>query len=286
MKSAGNNSGDQFAVLLTDFIPRIGTKCGFITRTPMSFLNWFSGKSSQAHKSAATEGQKRAGLTGRDKSASPASVPQRLSAEPSTPAEAGKIKRHARREQLYVAIREAMTRAGVLSASYKFKVLSLDQRGNEFIVMMDLAKAFNGQPEQLGEIETLIMQNARARFEITVPAVYWRMDEMAIVSKPAPLSANDAVQTAALHVNAAAAPAKPPAPRYEPIQADEVAAFKQALLAASAEGSVAAPEKGVKVKSGPRSPRSYTLLTGFEDTEMPESNSSPALSSTQYGDLM
>jgi hypothetical protein len=206
-----------------------------------------------------------------------------LSAEPATPAEAGKVKRHARREQLYVAIREAMTRAGVLSASYKFKVLSLDQRGNEFIVMMDLAKAFGGQPEQLGEIETLIVQNAKARFEITVPAVYWRMDEVAAVRKPA-LSTHDAVQTAALHVDAAAAaaPAKP-APRYEPIQADEVAAFKQALLAASAQGPAAAPEKGVKVKSGPRS---YTLLTGFEDTEMPpESISSPALSSTQYGDL-
>jgi len=155
--------------------------------------------------------------------------------------------------------------------------------------MMDLAKAFNGQPEQLGEIETLIIQNARARFEITVPAVYWRMDEMITVSKPAPLTAHDAVPTAPLHANAAAAApatAKPPAPRYEPIQADEVAAFKQALLAASAEGPVAAAEKGVKVKSGPRSPRSYTLLTGFEDTEMPESNASPALSSTQYGDLI
>jgi hypothetical protein len=46
-----------------------------------------------------------------------------------------------------------MTRAGVLSASYKFKVLSLDQRGNEFIVMMDLAKAFNGQPEQLAKLK-------------------------------------------------------------------------------------------------------------------------------------
>lgn len=255
----------------------------------MSFFNWFSGKSSQAPKSAAHEGQKRAGLTGRDKPSSPASVPQRLSAEPATPAEAGKLKRHARREQLYVAIREAMTRAGVLSASYKFKVLSLDQRGNEFIVMMDLAKAFNGQPEQLGEIEALIIQHARVRFEITVPAVYWRMDEMAIVSKPAPLSASDAGPVAAPQANAAPAPVKPPAPRYEPIQADEVAAFKQALLAASAEGPAAAPEKGVKVKSGPRAPRqphSYTLLTGFEDTEMPpESNSSPALSSTQYGDL-
>ena len=248
----------------------------------MSFFNWFSGKPSQAHKSAANDGQNRAG----QKSLPPASVPQRLSAEPASPAEAGKVKRHARREQLYVAIREAMTRAGVLSASYKFKVLSLDQRGNEFIVMMDLAKAFNGQPEQLGEIETLIIQNARARFEITVPAVYWRMDEMITVSKPAPLTAHDAVPTASLQANAAAAAPAKPAPRYEPIQADEVAAFKQALLAASAEGPVAAAEKGVKVKSGPRSPRSYTLLTGFEDTEMPESNASPALSSTQYGDLI
>jgi len=288
MKSAGNNSGDQFAVLLTDIIQRIGRKCENITRTHMSFLNWFSGKSSQTPKSAANEGQRRAGPTGRDKPSSPASVPQRLSAEAATPAEAGKLKRHARREQLYVAIREAMTRSGVLSASYKFKVLSLDQRGNEFIVMVDLAKAFNGQPEQLGQIESLIIQHAKARFEITVPAVYWRMDEMAIVSKPAPLSAQDAVQPPALNGNAAAAPApvKPPAPRYEPIQADEVAAFKQALLAASAEGPVVPAEKGVKVKSGPRSPRSYTLLTGFEDTEMPESNSSPALSSTQYGDLI
>jgi hypothetical protein len=252
----------------------------------MSFFNWFSGKSSQAPKSAAHEGQKRAGPPARDKLSSPASVPQRLSAESATPAEAGKLKRHARREQLYVAIREAMTRSGVLSASYKFKVLSLDQRGNEFIVMMDLAKAFNGQPEQLGEIETLIIQHARVRFEITVPAVYWRMDEMAIVSKPAPLGASDAVPTAAPQANAAPAPVKPPTPRYEPIQADEVAAFKQALLAASAEGPVAAPEKGVKVKSGPRSPRSYTLLTGFEDTEMPPESNSPALSSTQYGDLI
>ncbi|SFU71625.1 hypothetical protein SAMN05216350_104131 [Polaromonas sp. YR568] len=250
----------------------------------MSFLNWFSGKSSQSPKFAANEGQRRAGATGRDRS-SPASVPSRLPTEGATPAETGKLKRHARREQLYVAIREAMTRAGVLSASYKFKVLSLDQRGNEFIVMMDLAKAFNGQPEQLGEIETLIVQNARARFEITVPAVYWRMDEMIAVSKPAPLSAHDAAQPASQGNAAAPAPAKPPAPRYEPIQADEVAAFKQALLAASAEGPAVAPEKGVKVTSGPRSPRSYTLLTGFEDTEMPESNS-PALSSTQYGDLI
>jgi hypothetical protein len=241
----------------------------------MSFLNWFSSKPYPA-KSASTDEHKRPSA-GREKPT--AQIPQRIPAETSNAGDTGKTKRHARREQLYVAIREAMTRAGVLSASYKFKVLSLDQRGNEFLVMMDLAKAFGGQPEQLTEIEALIVQHAKARFEITVPAVYWRMDEMAVVAKPR-LNTTDAAQAAAPQADAAAKAARP---RYEPIQADEVAAFKQALQAASAQGPGAAPENGVKVKSGPRS---YTMLTGFEDTEMPDLPSSPALSSTQYGDLV
>lgn len=260
----------------------------------MSFLNWFSDKPQQA-SAAANDEQKRASV-GRDKFAT--SVPQRLSPEHPAPADSGKLKRHARREQLYVAIREAMTRSGVLSASYKFKVLSLDQSGNEFLVMMDLAKAFGGTSEQLSGIEASITQHAKARFEITVPAVYWRLEEMAVVVKQAPTPPQavqaPVVPAPVVHAPVVAhaeanvetrAPVKPAAPRYEPIQADEVAAFKQALVAASAQGPAVAPEKGVKVQSGPRS-RSYTLLTGFEDTEMPpEFSTSPALSSTQYGDL-
>ena len=42
----------------------------------------------------------------------------------------------ARREMLYVVIRESMMRAGILSAAYKFKVLSLDRKGRRFLVMM------------------------------------------------------------------------------------------------------------------------------------------------------
>lgn len=245
----------------------------------MSFMHWFSSKPHPAKSASADEHKRHS--AGREKPA--ASAPARVPVEINAAGEGSKIKRHARREQLYVAIREAMTRAGVLSASYKFKVLSLDQRGNEFLVMMDLAKAFGGQPEQLTEIEALIVQHAKARFEITVPAVYWRMDEVAVVVKPR-LNNPDGAHAAAPQADAAAKPAKPGAPRYEPIQADEVAAFKQALMAASAQGpAAAAPEKGVKVTSGPRS---YTMLTGFEDTEMPDLPSSPALSSTQYGDLV
>jgi hypothetical protein len=221
----------------------------------MSFFKWFSNKSQQAKTVANAE-------------AKPALAQhQRLAAEGS------KLKRQARREQLYVAIREAMTRGGVLSASYKFKVLSLDQPGNEFMVMLDLGKAFDGAPGQLGTIEALIVQHAKARFEITVPAVYWRMDAAA-TGGTQPRQADEAAAELALHAK--------PQDAYEPIRSEEVSAFKQALLAASAQGPAA------KAESGPKSrgiARSYTLLTGFEDTELAEQASAPALSATQYGDL-
>lgn len=175
-----------------------------------------------------------------------------------------KLQRHARREQLYVAIREAMTRAGVLSASYKFKVLSLDPQGQQFLVMMDLASP----RERLGEVEALIVQTARARFEITVTAVYWRIEEAAALSPPAPRA----------RPAAAAGTAPASQPRYAPIEADEVAAFRQSVRAASARAPALA--KGVSTRSGPRA-----QPTGFEDTEMIDSVAIPALSSTQYGDL-
>jgi hypothetical protein len=195
----------------------------------MSFLNWFSVKS-----------------------AAPSPVPKAA-----LRSEHSRLKRHARREQLYVGIREAMTRAGVLSASYKFKVLSLDQPGDRFMVMMDLAKGFGGSPGQLTEMEGLIVQNAKARFGITVPAVYWRLDEVA---------------AAPVRLPAQAAPT-----RHEPIDTQEMVAFKQALLAAA---SVSMAAQDVATRSGRR-----VQLTGFEDTEMPESAALPALSNTQYGDL-
>jgi hypothetical protein len=239
----------------------------------MSFLNWFSGKSTQA-KRVANDASKNLS-TSRDKPA--ASTPQRLLPETVRRGDGGRLKRHARREQLYVAIREAMTRAGVLSASYKFKVLSLDQPGNEFMVMMDLLKAGDDLPGQIAEIESLIVHNAKARFEITVPAVYWRIDDAA-TEKSLPDSP-DAAQKAAPHGGEALTAAR--AARYEPIEADEVAAFRQALQAASPKGAPVAAQ-GIKTRSGLRS---YTLLTGFEETEMPLPDAFPALSNTQYGEL-
>ncbi|HMZ85477.1 MAG TPA: hypothetical protein PK343_02080, partial [Giesbergeria sp.] len=68
-------------------------------------------------------------------------------------------------------------------------------------------------------------------------------------------------------------------PRFDPIEADEVAAFKQALATAARPAAAAT---GVPVRSGPSRPEPQRL--DFEDTEMPDSRPQ-GLSGTQYGDL-
>lgn len=261
----------------------------------MSLFNWFSGKpvaGASASGKAQPGGESSGRAGGRD--GRPVAPPLQTAADtPVRTSSAHKSHRHAKRELLYTAVREAMIRAGVLSASYKFKVLSLDPRGEQFIVMMDLSQEFGGQAERLAEIEVMIAQGAKSRYNIRVTAVYWRLNELVSVVKPAgtpqashrptPLHHAEAAQAAALPEPAMAALIpSPPARRYEPIQADEVAAFKQALAAASAQG-VPVAESGALDRS---TPHSYTLLTGFEDTEMADSPALvPALSATQYGDL-
>ena len=250
----------------------------------MSLFNWFTGKSPRSAQGVDSSGLRDSrGRSPESRERSPAS-PASQRAEPEVKGRGSrKAKRHARRELLYVAIREAMTRAGVLASSYKFKVLSLDQGGDEFLVMMNVAPALGRQPDKLAETEALIAHTAKARFQIFVTSVYWRIDA-AVQSMPRkhpttdPASLAGAIVAPAIAANVA--PVKPMPARYEAIQADEVAAFKQALAAASSS-----PQAAADVTGKARAASSYTLLTGFEDTEMPESVAAPALSTTQYGDL-
>ncbi|MBC7610372.1 MAG: hypothetical protein H7228_12525 [Polaromonas sp.] len=239
----------------------------------MSIFNWFSDKSSHSKKSADDSDS-----SGRSQ---PSTQP-RQATDPVNRSEERRAKRHARREQLYIAVRESMTYCGVLSASYKFKVLSLDQRGDQFLVMMDVDKSFDGQADRLADIENKIIQTARARFHILVTSLYWRIDPNGTPGRPKPAGYEPGHMSAMFGGEATHSPGKKPALRYDPIQDDEVAAFKQALAAASSNSPVATDGTG-KVRSAPRS---YTLLTGFEDTEMLESSAAPVLSNTQYGDLI
>ncbi|TWO71152.1 hypothetical protein FN976_12645 [Caenimonas sedimenti] len=259
-----------------------------------------------------------------------------------------KNERMARRELLYGVVREAMVRAGVLSSSYKFKVLSLDARGRQFLVMIDLSRGAGGETGRLAEIEALIAQGAKSRYDILVTAVYWRSNEHVAVGDPASRSpihthshgptsrpaALDSMPFAdslppVAQPESVSQPAElAPAPergraQFDPLHPDEVEAFKRALATAAvrnqplpaavatpatpaarpqpaaarpAAASAAKPEIGLattaahatartfdgSAKSGPQS---YTLLTGFEDTEMPEQPEPTGLSATQYGEL-
>ncbi len=116
------------------------------------------------------------------------------------PAGAWRNERMERRELLYAVVRNAMIRAGVLSAHYKFKVLSLDPRGHQFLVMIDLAPEYGGQVESLGRlgtVETLITDTARSRHDVLVTAVYWRIKDFAAAARPAqPAAVPKAPQTA------------------------------------------------------------------------------------------
>lgn len=232
-----------------------------------------------------------------------------------------KHERMARRELLYTVVRECMVNAGVLSSSYKFKVLSLDPRGLQYLVMVDLLQGAGRETARLAEIEEHIAQAARTRFDIQVTAVYWRSSDLAAVPEAKPAAHGHPARAAGIDVR----PPQPPEPaaplgsspmplldvsqpaelmeepflaragsggRYDPLHPDEVAAFKQALAnGLSAREAVAAnaPRRTRAHHDKPHhhGPQNYTLLTGFEDTELVDSDATPgnALSATQYGDL-
>lgn len=317
----------------------------------MSLFSWFSRKPAPPKAKPRSAGAEPSGLLNAD--ATVPLAPERpgqplLQPVPPEHAANRKNERMERRELLYTVVRDAMVRAGVLSASYKFKVLSLDQRGRQFLVMMDLAREYGGETARLSEIEALIAQTAKTRYDILVTAVYWRINDhvavglpqkgitptpvpsaaapQGVVRKPVPATVRAAPAPVAAPASSLLFPAEPaarfpttptalgrtpsgttapapllpasstgPAPlapasapaRFEPIEADEVAAFKRALADAAGRAPVApaaAARPGVAVRSGPLLPPSHS--TDFADTEMPGSDGqSTALSTTQYGEL-
>lgn len=237
----------------------------------MSLFRWFTKKpplpplaaesSSLGHMDATLPFNQ----NGKSRSRGPNSVP------PGSPANR-RHERLERRELLYTVVRESMTRAGLLSTSYKFKVLSLDSRGRQYLIMMDMARQNVGDPQRLADMESHIAKVAKSRHDILVTAVYWRVNEH--VTAGLIRNAQAAVAHAAAPAGGAPAASTP---RYEPLQADEVAAFKQALAAIPSPATLSAP--GEIVRSGRRNP----APPSFQDTEMDDRNS--PLSGTQYGDL-
>jgi len=167
----------------------------------------------------------------------------------------------ARREMLYVVIRESMMRAGILSAAYKFKVLSLDRKGRRFLVMMDVARDAGGDTARLSEIEALIAQTAKAQHDILVPSVYWRTHDHVAVGVPQRMTTPRPAPPQVV-------PRKPAPPAADRIDDEEVAAFRRALA-----GGASAPTPQPAAWQAP-------------EAERGEMDSRPAgLGTTQYGDL-
>lgn len=252
----------------------------------MSIFNWFTGR--QASRLAPAP--ESSGL-GHVDATVPLMPSDRLRIKQAPPpishAANRKSERLERRELLYSVVRDSMIRAGVLAASYKFKVLSLDARGLQYLIMMDLANQSAGETGRLAEIEAMMAQAAKMRHGILVTAVYWRVNEhvTAGLSKNQPVPAPQPIRTApepqALRPPAAPASLASQTPRYEPLQENEVVAFKRAL--ASATPAPPLSPVGKIVTSGRRNP---APPVEFEDTQMvdPDERASP-LSGTQYGDL-
>ena len=203
-----------------------------------------------------------------------------------------KTQRLERRELLYAVVRESMARVGMLSSSYKYKVLSLDSRGSQYLIMMDLPREMAEHIGQLAEIEDIVTQNARQRHHIEVTAVYWRINQLAkvatgVLRKPRPETELGAVPIPSrVHAEAEVIQA-PLVPgdrtrRFEPIRPDEVHAFKQGMGGAAGKKPVASSSR-----PGDFIPSEFPT-TEFEETRMDEetTNDRLPLSRTQYGDLI
>jgi hypothetical protein len=255
----------------------------------MSFLSWFSTRKRPELEHSVMPSS---GLSRLESTKPFHNGRQVASAQPAN----RKQERLARRELLYAVVREAMVRAGVLSSSYKFKVLSLDPRGRTFLVMVDLSQGSGSDTNRLAEIEAMIAQSAKARYDIVVSAVYWRANEHVavgdpaqragqrpLVSQPAPLMSQPAPLSSRPAPLMPQAPRAAAAQRIDPLHPSEIAAFQQAL----AKGTAAAGVRGEQALDAAGKTGSYTLLTGFEDTEMAEGSEAVGdhLSGTQFGAL-
>lgn len=158
----------------------------------MSLFDWFTHKKPPAKASEAAAGSVLVPVA--------ATVPQATADDSRSSPVAAPNQEHAldrrterleHREHLYEVVRDSMIRVGVLGASYKFKVLSLDAHGRQFVIMMDLAEPMTGGAARLAEIEAMLAQTAKLRHDILVTAVYWRVSEQvtAGLSPSAPPSA-------------------------------------------------------------------------------------------------
>ncbi len=192
----------------------------------MSFLRWF-GKKEQANYAATTPGS--------DMLQGDATLPLSSALIPPRPQPVPdrKSERHERRDLLYGVVRECMTAAGLLSSTYKFKVLSLDSSGRKYLIMMDIPRDYFARSAQFSELEGAIARAAKDRHDLLVTAVYWRMNELGAASVSPTTGTQAAPSSQTRTTPRAVRPPSAPVPVADSLAMkeldEEVKAFKQAL---------------------------------------------------------
>jgi len=243
----------------------------------MSFLRWFGKKE---------EGRETAPEQSSDLGQVDATLPinrllqLQLPPDRNTDVSSRRNERLERRELLYGVVRECMTAAGVLSSTYKFKVLSLDSSGRKYLIMVDMPRENMASPAHFAETEGVIARSAKDRYDILVTAVYWRVNEVvSAAGLPAAVTAPSALAravpdpkpgTTATPIPTAGAP-------YAELQNEEVLAFKRAVAAAAGGGM---PRRNETRQSGRRNPEHVPDFSNTEPFEAPA-----PLGPSQFGGL-
>lgn len=242
----------------------------------MSFLSWF-GKKEATRESVPTQTS--------DLGQVDATLPINRLAQLHFNADKGvdvsnrRSERLERRELLYGVVRECMTASGVLSSTYKFKVLSLDSSGRKYMIMVDMPREHLESPDHFADTEGAIARAAKERYDILVTAVYWRVNEMVSATKSSPVAAVTAkAQTEPQTATSVGAKPATPVSHYAELQAEEVLAFKRAV-AAAASGAVTAQRSETRRTAR----RNSAPVQDFSNTEPFEAP--PPLSSSQFGGL-
>ena len=233
----------------------------------MSIFNWFGTKK----PARATAEADRSGLEPRATKGSRKSDDGATSKSVGGPSgQQANSPKNGQEEQLRLVVSDSMIRAGVLGRSYKFKVLPHEGHGRQVVIMMDLAEPLAGDITRLAEIEALMAQAAKMRYDILITSVYWRMSEQ-VTAGLSPISA-----TPQAHPAMSAAPQQPTEPhavaspvpptaaaRDAASHQENVAAFKRSWDHAEPDTRRSAPAKIVNSRKGnPSAP------ADFEDTQM------------------
>lgn len=243
----------------------------------MSFLRWF-GKREASHESVPEPSSDLAQVD--------ITLPINRLMSLQLPADRGtdlsnrRSERLERRELLYGVVRECMTAAGVLSSTYKFKVLSLDSSGRKYLIMVDLPHDYLVNHAHFVETEGFIARSAKERYDILVTAVYWRVNELVSAagqsahapSEPSVAQVSQSIDTS-IQVDAK------PTESHAALQLEEVMAFKRAVAAAAASGTTGVQRSETR-QSGRRNKEH---VPDFSNTE-PFEAATP-LGTSQFGGL-